>query len=691
MALCAVALNWQSVFSRENLPASGAESDLWTTHWGNAAYLKLATAQTGNIPLWNPHTMSGRPFAGDPLAAIFYPPMQLVHLLPLRGFFLLLLIGHLLLGGVGTYLLARRGVRLGMPAAFFAAIAWMWSPQLISHYGVGHLTMIMAATWLPWVALALVLAIRDTAIWAAPAGVALGLAILAGHPQIAFYHLLMLGGITAGGIVWVTTRPDIVGARLRPALRVIGIAAVTGLIGGLIGAALVLPALEFTQQSARQGGLSIEDRLHPLRFLLYLIWVPFNARDFQELTVTPGLPVLALTPLAWRRRPRLSLALLGGILIVAILALGAGTPVLPFLGAHLPGFAYFRAPARIWFVGILGLALLSGIGFEALVSRSREPHRLQRLLIVLLLVMLAAIDLPLLNVAPTGPGRYPLRIEAVAAELSHGTRIYGVQRNVRQAVVASLDLHLADGQDPLQIARYAEFMQAAGGYRFDGYALGIPPFEVYDPPWPTQQDAQPNARLLGLLHVGIVLSRTKLVDPALQQIGQIDRTYIYRNGALQPRAFLINPDLGAELARADSQLLVTRTSEGQVRPDPAIGTATINENRPDRLAIQVVADQDAYLIIGDPWYPGWTATIDGQTVPVDRVGGVLRGLPIPAGTHTVLLRYQPLTVWLGLGMFLLGLLLAGLWTYFLARHHWRRNASSSSVPEPSFDPSRKIL
>ncbi|MBX6343198.1 MAG: hypothetical protein IRY97_12120, partial [Thermomicrobiaceae bacterium] len=110
LALLAVALNWPALHSRDGLPASGEGSDLWTTHWGNAAFLKEAVATTGRIPLWNPHTMSGRPFAGDPLAAIFYPPMEMVHLFSLRAFFLLLLVGHLALAGVGAYALARRGL-----------------------------------------------------------------------------------------------------------------------------------------------------------------------------------------------------------------------------------------------------------------------------------------------------------------------------------------------------------------------------------------------------------------------------------------------------------------------------------------------------------------------------------------------------------------------------------------------------
>ncbi|HET9015308.1 MAG TPA: hypothetical protein VFN57_06910, partial [Thermomicrobiaceae bacterium] len=245
----ALLLNWPALASKDSLPGSGPESDLWTSSWGDAAYLKQSVEQTHTIPLWNIRTMSGRPFAGDPLAAIFYPPMELVYFFSLRNFFLIIMIGHMVLAGVGAYALARRGVRLGVGASLLTAVAYMWSPRFVGHYGAGHLTMIMAAAWLPWVALAFVLAVRENAIWAAPAGLGFGMAILAGHPQIAFYHVLMIGGLTLGGIVWATARAGSNRDRILGGLRVLGLGAVTGVIGALVGAALIVPALQFTSVS----------------------------------------------------------------------------------------------------------------------------------------------------------------------------------------------------------------------------------------------------------------------------------------------------------------------------------------------------------------------------------------------------------------------------------------------------------
>jgi uncharacterized membrane protein YfhO len=53
------------------------------------------------------------------------------------------------------------------------------------------------------------------------------------------------------------------------------------------------------------------------------------------------------------------------------------------------------------------------------------------------------------------------------------------------------------------------------------------------------------------------------------------------------------------------------------------------------------------LVLSDNYYPGWTATVDGRSVPVQRVDYTFRGVPLAAGAHTVTFRYQPLSWTLG--------------------------------------------
>jgi hypothetical protein len=62
---------------------------------------------------------------------------------------------------------------------------------------------------------------------------------------------------------------------------------------------------------------------------------------------------------------------------------------------------------------------------------------------------------------------------------------------------------------------------------------------------------------------------------------------------------------------------------------------------PDRLSFEVVAPTEGWLLVTDRWAPGWSATLDGATVPVDIGDFLFRALRVPAGRHRVEMRYRP--------------------------------------------------
>jgi len=68
-------------------------------------------------------------------------------------------------------------------------------------------------------------------------------------------------------------------------------------------------------------------------------------------------------------------------------------------------------------------------------------------------------------------------------------------------------------------------------------------------------------------------------------------------------------------------------------------------------------------VIGDPYYPGWRAYLDGRRVPIQEVDGV-RAVRAAAGRHRIEFRYRPARVYMGAGLTLVGLLLTA-WV------HWK--------------------
>ena len=68
---------------------------------------------------------------------------------------------------------------------------------------------------------------------------------------------------------------------------------------------------------------------------------------------------------------------------------------------------------------------------------------------------------------------------------------------------------------------------------------------------------------------------------------------------------------------------------------------------PNRMELEVDAQSRALLVLSENYYPGWRATIDGQTTPIYRVDSALRGVIVPRGHSRVVLRYAPASVYWG--------------------------------------------
>ena len=56
------------------------------------------------------------------------------------------------------------------------------------------------------------------------------------------------------------------------------------------------------------------------------------------------------------------------------------------------------------------------------------------------------------------------------------------------------------------------------------------------------------------------------------------------------------------------------------------------------------------LVLSEVYYPAWKAYIDGCPAPIYRADHLLRAIPVPAGEHTVELRYESWTLRAGMAI-----------------------------------------
>ena len=77
-------------------------------------------------------------------------------------------------------------------------------------------------------------------------------------------------------------------------------------------------------------------------------------------------------------------------------------------------------------------------------------------------------------------------------------------------------------------------------------------------------------------------------------------------------------------------------------PADSLGTIHLTAYEPNRLVYETQNTTDGVAVFSEIYYPaGWQVTIDGQPAPLARANYVLRALHIPAGQHTVEMRFDP--------------------------------------------------
>jgi hypothetical protein len=693
------------LFSFPYPSAQAKYSDLAITHYPNAIYLRHAIETWHTLPLWSPLILSGYPFVANPLAGIWYLPGWLAYLLPLPFGFNLTVGLHLLMGGIGMYKLLRSEA-LEHRAALFGALAFEAMPKLFAHYGAGHLTLLYAIPWTPW----LLLAWRAPGLqfwvrrwqWRVPSGMILALIFLADVRWAAYSGLLWLGYALHVDPIILTFKGG------RAVIHRLKAAGWQLILAGLLSAPLVFPLWEYSQLSTR-ADMAAQDiftySLPPAR-LLGLIIPDFGG--FQEFAFYPGVVILVLSVLTvlLRVEPSRAKFWLGVLGLSLFYALGDWIPFMVY-AARLPGLDLLRVPSRALFVtgfaiivlaslalgklqldridlspefghdrrktrlflaGLFAFVLILAFGvwwltttpspnfvwsclmiagvwiwFELLIGKRLAPRYAYWALVGLCLIDLGAVDLMAYSARPVKEVLAEGRVVLESLPVSNELyRVYSPSYSAPQQTAALLGVELADGVDPLQLQMYVDFMKAASGVGWELYSVTLPAYKNGDP----QNDnawARPDPTLLGLLNVRYLVSAFEQDTPGLLQRSHINGTWIYENQQALPRAWL--------------QALSATTGD-------EIYSVEALDWSPNRIAVTLPVLEaepgDHRLVLSELYYPGWQVTVDGAPARIEPEAGLLRSVIVSTGSREVVFSFRPLSLYIGVGAAALGWLLV-LW------------------------------
>ncbi len=324
--------------------------------------------RAGRLPLWNDLWGFGFPGLAESQMGVYYPPHLLYGALTTEAAYTTLLVIHTVWGALGTAWAARRfGVSEG--GAALAGFAWATCGSALIH--LPHQWAYTVGSWMPWAwGLAWQVA-RGEGGRRSPWLLAAVLAVqtLPGHFQLAF--------ITEVGALVLALAS---GRRAARGTVAVGLA-VAGMVP--LASPQLWPTFELARLSDSARGFTYLSGFAatPLHLVSYLapglfhrspLWRPL-AWDVFHTSPEEHLGSVGLVPLflamaaigrGWRGDGA-TRALVVAAGVTVILSCGPYAPGFDWL-IRVPGFSFFRAPARWGLATSLALAILAGKGFDGL-------------------------------------------------------------------------------------------------------------------------------------------------------------------------------------------------------------------------------------------------------------------------------------------------------------------------------------
>ncbi|MBI3921873.1 MAG: YfhO family protein [Armatimonadetes bacterium] len=353
------------------------------------------------IPLWNPHEFCGSPFVANGQSAVFYPFNLLFWVLPTAVAFGWSAALHVFLAGAFMFAFART-MKLSTIASLVASMSFMFCGFVVTWLELP--TLVNVAVWFPLLCLLLEKCLRSPTLGLLSLlAVVTGVQFLAGHFQVSFYLLLLVGLRVLWELGGRLLATKVKGANVSRELLPLGAVSLALLLGFGLAAIQIAPTAELARHSHRAGHPTVEGyrwyvaNAMPWEHLGTLFIPDLYGNPTRSIYVGPGsrtggagsytefcgyvgfLPmVLSLMSFPYLRKTRSGFY---GFLMAFSLLVALGTPVASLLYFHAPGFSQMGGFSRILVLFCFSASFLAGVGWEHAVQPGAQTAR--RSLIVL--------------------------------------------------------------------------------------------------------------------------------------------------------------------------------------------------------------------------------------------------------------------------------------------------------------------
>jgi hypothetical protein len=593
----------------------------------------------GKLPFWTPYLCSGFPFLAYLETGSWYAPHWLFFLIGITPRMIEWeLAANAFLACMGAYFLCLRLIP-NRTAAILGGIAYGLSGFFAAHSS--HVGIFSAAAGFPWLILMYIMARDSSAVrFTALGGIVGAELIFAGYFQTAMYSFVGLGIL---GLVDIIRSPK---RWWRPVVLIAGMFA----IALTIAAIQILPTLELLKWSTRSvahfshdtHGVLDPPSLTTLIFPNFQNAVSGHYSGAPDITLSYFYAGVLLLPFAilglWKSPLRI---LFLSLIVPSVWYMLGPSAGFYSLAVHLPGMSLVREPVQGWFVVALALSMAAAAGFSWMLENWRIRF------VGAAVILIFFVDLFYWN--------------SYSNQLSYArfnfNKVYGAKEEfLRVNVMKGMPpLTRFDGHLKLELFNPLDHpldlkLEATYGY------LAMPLTRYFD----YKAAMQRNQKLKNALNISEFLIPEPL--GVGENLSVLPRVYV-------PRKILpIQDDSRSRSALETLNPPVEAIADlpQTVQQDPS-ATATVVNYEEEFYRIYYHAATPTLIRLSVPWYPGWRASVNGVELAVVRVDHALMGAVVPAGEGNLEMRFRSQYFATGLGVTMLGLLIAGLMS---ARPGW---------------------
>ena len=678
------------------MPTSSLGSDLPREVWPVARMVELSLGNDSTVPFWRSYHLSGSPILGHPIAPILYPLFWLTQIFTISFGLNILVMIHLWMIGVCTYLLLRLEYQTQPAAAFVGAFLFSMTPRWIALISGGHWNSIYSIAW--W-SCSLLCFFRFWSTgkfrWAVFLGIAFAFQALTDLKYLLYGLIFMV--VCSLYFIFRDGTSSLRGGLKRGAWLFL----IAGIISIGIASIQLFPYIELYPYINRTLSLK-EAGFGSLPIPLLLGFLSVQELYFPEWITYAGVCALILVGigmrLGWTAKERFWAVV---ILISLLLCLGDQTRIFQFMYYNIPGFKLLRVPARWSIYALFGIALLAAWGLEKWLSVQKDQIRrawfvpillglfylpaagfrwfypelipfdlvVPALILILTTICLFVINNKYQNICLWAilildlwlAGSKFIRPVAeedilktdeltsyLGSNLPADERFISLDEDIPASILVEHSLQASSGYDSIQVSRYNEYLNSAIGCEYSGYAVSSP--SLLSSPEARSQCPEPNFNLPMLKALN---TRYVIVPDIVEQVGfennlSIGKTFIYDIGQGFGRFFSVKhvrsipPDNCLENLRGMDLETEAILEQPASSPEELSQIEIVDRRFEGRTEIvTILANGPGFLVRSETWAPGWKAWIDSKPAQVIRTDCTLQGIWVSRGQHEIRFEYLP--------------------------------------------------